>query len=77
MIFLYILEVSCFKWKETTEVTFYPPTRVSPIWIQARLELLAGVPGQIYTLVYPDGEELGADQRLVVNDNVLHGYVLK
>jgi len=45
--------------------------------IQARLELLAGVPGQIYTLVYPDGEELGADQRLVVNDNVLHGYVLK
>ena len=44
---------------------------------QGRLELCAGVPCQVYSLIYPDGEELEENQKLHVHENILHGYLLK
>ncbi|WAR12898.1 ANK2-like protein [Mya arenaria] len=53
------------------------PSGISVLDIKARLEVSAGLPSQMYGLVYPDGEELPPTQRLVVRENIIHGYILK
>ncbi|KAL4234018.1 hypothetical protein ACF0H5_005672 [Mactra antiquata] len=45
--------------------------------LKAHLELQAGVPSQIYNLFYPSGEELHDDQRLIVHETIINGYLLK
>ncbi|KAH3784634.1 serine/threonine-protein kinase dst2-like [Dreissena polymorpha] len=53
------------------------PSGITLLEIKDKLELEAGLPSQIYSVTYPDGEELLPDQKLVVKENILHGYVLK
>ncbi|XP_045193786.2 uncharacterized protein LOC123549623 [Mercenaria mercenaria] len=53
------------------------PSGASVDQLKSRIELQAGVPSQMYSLIYPDGEELAEDQRLVVRETILDGYLLK
>jgi hypothetical protein len=40
-------------------------------------ELCAGLPSQIYSLQYPDGENLEDHNKLVMQENIKDGYVLR
>lgn len=53
------------------------PSGIAVFDVKGRLELYAGLPASLYTLIYPDGEELPDDQKLLVQENILHGYVMK
>lgn len=45
--------------------------------VKARLEINAGVPSHIYQLFYPDGEKLQDHQKLLTQENIKDGYILK
>lgn len=53
------------------------PSGVTVHEIKGRLELSAGLPAHVYYLVYPDGDRLEDYQRLMVQDNVKDGYILR
>lgn len=53
------------------------PSGISTIELKCRLELFAGIPSHVYKLMYLDGEELSDDQRLMVKNDILHGYLLR
>ena len=45
--------------------------------VKGRLELAAGIPSHIYQLTYPDGEYLSDKERLLVQENVRDGYLMR
>lgn len=53
------------------------PSGITAFDLKGKLELVAGLPSQIYSLMYPDGEEILDDQRLLVRENIQNGYLLK
>jgi hypothetical protein len=53
------------------------PSGITVYDVKGRLELTCGIPGHIYSLVYPDGESLSPSARLLVQETVRDGYVLR
>ncbi|KAL5021203.1 hypothetical protein ScPMuIL_000358 [Solemya velum] len=53
------------------------PSGVTVHEVKGRLELSAGLPSHVYYLVYPDGDRLEDYQRLMVQENVKDGYILR
>ncbi|XP_062580304.1 uncharacterized protein LOC134242236 [Saccostrea cucullata] len=45
--------------------------------VKGKLELAAGLPSNIYMLTYPDGECLSDRERLLIQENVRDGYLLR
>ncbi|KAK3581078.1 hypothetical protein CHS0354_033866 [Potamilus streckersoni] len=53
------------------------PSGITILYLKAKLELIAGIPAQIYTLIYPDGEVLEDSRRLIMQENIRDGYLLR
>lgn len=45
--------------------------------VKGKLELAAGIPSYVYLLTYPDGECLSDKERLLIQENVRDGYLLR
>lgn len=45
--------------------------------VKGKLEVAAGLPSYIYRLTYPDGECLSDKERLLIQENVRDGYLLR
>ena len=45
--------------------------------VKGKLEMAAGLPSYMYMLIYPDGECLSDKERLLIQENIKDGYLLR